>query len=239
MARRRGSAAAVGFVVVLVVAGLVALGLFFGDRYASGRVEREASSQLQSELGTPTAPSVDVEGWPFLTQVVGRHLRTVHVVADDVPKSDRSQIPVAHADVVLSDVTTDDWFQTMTARHAEGTARLEYPALAEAAGLPLTYVGGGRVQVEKSTSVFGLDLAAKVSGTPALDAAAQTITLADPDVRVAGVNLPGSTADALVAAVAKPIPVRGPLFGLRLTALTPEDDGLHVSLEGDDVLLER
>lgn len=239
MARRRGGGAVVGLVVLLVVAGLVVVGLYLGDGYAAGRVEREASARLQAELGLPVAPSVDVEGRPFLTQVAGRHLRRVHVVADDIPRSDRSQVPVAHVDVVLDDVTTDDWFATATAAHAQGSARLDYAALGQVAGLPLTYVGGGRVEARTSTSVLGVDLAARVSGTPRLDVAAQTVSLADTEVRVAGVELPGSTADALVAAVAKPIPVSGPLFGLRLTGLTPEDDGLHVTLEGDDVLLER
>jgi len=239
MARRRGGSAALGLVVVLVLGVLVAVGLVAGDRYAAGRVEREASSHLQSELGLPTAPSVDVEGWPFLTQVVGRHVRRIRVVAEDIPKSDRNAIPVAHADVVLTDVTSDDWFQTMTARHAEGTARVDYPALAAVAGVPLSYAGDGRVQIQSSTSVFGLDLAATVNGTPRLDVDAQTIGLADPDVRVAGVTLPDSTAKAVVAAVARPIPVEAPLFDLTLTSLTPRDDGLHVDLRGEDVLITR
>jgi len=225
--------------VLLVVAVLVVVGLYLGDGYAEDRMERAAMSRLQSELSLPTAPNVEIEGPPFLTQVAGRHLRRVHVVADDIPKSSRNQLPVAHADVVLEDVTSDDWFATATAAHAEGTARVDYAALGEVAGLPLTYAGGGRVEAQTSTSVFGLDLAARVSGTPTLDVGAQTVSLTDTEVRVAGVNLPGSTADALVAAVAKPIPVSGPLFGLHLTALTPEDDGLHVALAGDDVLLDR
>jgi len=239
MARRRQRGAVVALVVLLVVGVLVVAGLYLGDGYAEDRAEAEASSRLQSELGLPTAPRVDVEGEPFLTQVAARHLRSVHVVADDIPKSRRSAIPVAHVDVVLSDVTTDDWFDTMTARRAEGTARVEYAALAEASGLPLTYIGGGRVEIRTSTSVLGVDLGARVTGTPALDVGAQTVALADPQVEVAGVDLPGAGADALVSAVAKPIPVSGPLFGLRLTALTPGDDGLHVALEGDDVPLRR
>jgi hypothetical protein len=239
MARRGGRAAAVAFVVVLVVAALAALGLFFGDRYAGERVERDASSQLQSELGTPDAPSVDVQGWPFLTQVVGRHLRSVRVVTDDIPQSSRSAVPVAHADLVLSDVTTDDWFQTMTARHAEGTARLDYPALASVARVPLSYVGKGRVQVKSSSSLVGVPVDATVTGTPQLDAGAQSITLADPELTVAGVDLPGATADVLLRTLVKPIPVTGLPFGLRLTSVTPEDDGLHVGLEGDGLELSR
>lgn len=238
MARRRRGPV-VGLVVLLVVAALLVVGLSLGDGYAEERAEREVSSRLQSELELPAPPAVDIEGRPFLTQVVGRHLRRVHVVADDLPASRRNQVPVAHADVVLEDVTTDDWFATATAAHATGTARIDYAALGDVAGLPLTYAGGGRVEAETSTSVLGVDLAARVSGTPALDVAAQTVSLVDTEVRVAGVQLPGGTADALVSAVTRPIPVTAPLVGLRLTALTPQDDGLHVSLEGSDVRVER
>jgi hypothetical protein len=239
MARRGRGAAAAGFVVVLVVAALAAMGLLFGDRYAADRVEREASGQLQSELGTPDAPSVDVRGWPFLTQVVGRHLRSVRVVTDDIPQSSRSAVPVAHADLVLSDITTDDWFQTMTARHAEGTALLDYPALASVAGVPLRYVGDGRVQLKSSSSLVGVPVDATVTGTPRLDAGAQSITLADPEVTVAGVELPGGTADLLLRTLVKPIPVTGLPFGLRLSSVAPEDDGLHVGLQGDGLELSR
>jgi hypothetical protein len=239
MARRRTGSTRLGLVVVLVVAVLVALGLFFGDRYAADRVEREAAGRLQSELRTPAAPSVDVEGWPFLTQVVGRHVRTVHVVADDLGPSDISVVPVAHTDLVLSDITTDDWFQTMTARHAEGTARLDYAALGSVAGVPLTYAGNGRVQVKSSTALAGLPFKATVTGTPQLDARAQSITLGNPEVSVAGLDLPGPSADAVVRVLVKPIPVTGLLFGLRLSSVTPADDGLHVGLQGEGVKLSR
>jgi hypothetical protein len=239
MARRRTSSATLGLVVVLVVVALVALGLFFGDRFAADRVEREVAARLQSELDTPTPPSVDIEGWPFLTQVVARHVRTVHVVADDLGTGGISAVPVAHTDLVLSDITSDDWFQTMTARHAEGTGRLDYRALGSVAGAPLTYAGNGRVQLKSSTSLAGLPLEAEVSGTPQLDARAQSITLGNPDVRVAGLELPGPTADQVVQALVKPIPVTGLPFGLRLSSLTPADDGLHVGLQGDRLELAR
>jgi len=136
-------------------------------------------------------------------------------------------------------VTTDDWFQTMTARHAEGTARVDYPALAAAAGAPLSYVGNGRVEVKNRSSLVGVPIDATVTGTPQLDVAAQSVTLADPELRVAGVHVPDAASGALLQALLKPIPVTGLPFGLRLSSLTPEDDGLHVGLEGDGLELSR
>ena len=49
----------------------------------------------------------------------------------------------------------------------------------------------------------------------------QTITLTDPEITVAGVDLPGFTADALLRALLKPIPVTGVPFDLRLSLHRP------------------
>lgn len=228
-----------GFVVALVVAVLVATGLFFADRYAEHRAEREAAGQLQTELGTPAAPSVDVEGWPFLTQVVGQRLRRVHVVADDLGTGGGGTVPVAHADLVLTDVSTPDWWQTMEAARVEGTARLGYDALTALAGVPLIGVGGGRVQVERTTTFFGADVVARVTGTLQLDVAAQEVSLGDPQIRIGDVRLPEVTADALLRTVLQPVRLTGLPLGLSVTALTAGDDAVEVGLLGKDVELSR
>lgn len=238
--RRRGGA---GLLVLLVLVVLVALGLFVGDRYALGRAERTAADQLQGQLGTPAAPAVDIGGWPFLTQVLTRHLNTVHVVADGVSAGPSGTggraVHVSHTDLVLADVTSPDWFQTMTARHAEGSALMAYADLGSLSSVPLTYAGNGRLQVEQSTSFFGTSVKALVTGTPRLDVGTQTITLADPTIAVGGVELPEATAAALLQAVVRPIPVSGLPFGLTLSSVRAEDDGLHLGLQGDDVQFHR
>ena len=72
---------------MLLVLLLLGGGLYFGDRYAEQRAERETAAELQAQLGTPTPPAVDIEGPPFLTQVAARSVGTVRVVADDIPAS--------------------------------------------------------------------------------------------------------------------------------------------------------
>jgi hypothetical protein len=225
--------------VILLVLILLGGGLFFGDRFAEQRAEREAAAQLQSQLGTRTPPSVDIEGRPFLTQVVARSVGTVRVVADDIPATGDGTLPIAHADLVLTDITSSDWYATMTVSHAEGTARIDYPALQAVAGAPLTYVGNGRLQIVNSTSVLGREVEAKITGRPQLDAEDQTITLTDPEITVAGVDLPGFTADALLRALLKPIPVTGIPLDLRLSSIDPQDGGLYAGVVGDGIPLER
>jgi hypothetical protein len=225
--------------VVLLVLVLLGGGLYLGDRYAEQRAERETAARLQAQLGTPSAPAVDIQGRPFLTQVVARSVGTVRVVADDVPPTGDGALPVAHADLVLTDVASTDWFATMTISHAEGTARIDYPALQALAGAPLTYVGNGRLQIVNTTTVLGREVKAEITGRPQLDARAQTITLTDPDIKVAGVDLPEFTADALLRALLKPIPVTGVPLGLRLSSIDPQDGGLFAGMVGDGITLSR
>jgi hypothetical protein len=239
MSRSRRPSAIRGFVVLVVVLGLVVVGLYVGDRYARQRVEARAAAQLEQQLGTPHPPQVDIAGTPFLTQVAARSIGSVRVVADDLGATTDAAVPVEHADLTLTNVTTDDWFKTMTAGHAEGTAQLDYAVLGKLAGLPLTYVGNGRLQVVEATTVFSEPVKAVITGAPRLDVPAQTISLASPKISVAGISLPDFTAQALLHALLKPIPVRGVPFGLTLSGLTASDDGVHADVVGDNLPISR
>ena len=225
--------------VVLLVLILLGGGLYLGDRYAEQRAERQAAARLQSQLGTPDRPTVDIEGRPFLTQVVARSVGRVRMVADDIPAAGDGTLPVAHADLVLTDITSADRYATMTVSHAEGSARIDYAALQAVAGAPLTYVGNGRLQIVNTTTVLGREVEAEITGRPQLDAEDQTITLTDPEITVAGVDLPGFTADALLRALLKPIPVTGIPLDLRLSSIDPQDDGLYAGVVGDGITLTR
>jgi hypothetical protein len=239
--RRRGGG--VVLVVFLLIGVLVAVGLYAGDAYLRGRAEKSAAVQLQNRLGTPDTPTIDIQGGPFLTQVAARHLRRVHVVADDLGTTgtggQAGTVPVQHTDLVLSDVTTTDWFQTMTARRVEGTALLRYSDLGALSSVPISYAGDGRLRVQQTASLFGVQLKALVTGTPQLDVGAQTLTLADPQLSVDGVDLPGKASAPLLRAALKPIPVEGLPYGLQLSSVSAEDDALHAGLQGDGVTFTR
>ncbi|HLL62972.1 MAG TPA: DUF2993 domain-containing protein [Propionibacteriaceae bacterium] len=224
---------------MLLVLVLLGAGLYFGDRYAEQRAEREVATLLQSQLGTPDSPAVDIQGRPFLTQVLARSVGTVRVVADDIPATGDGTLPIAHADLLLTDITSADRYATMTVSHAEGTARIDYSALEVVAEAPLTYVGNGRVQRISTATIVGREVEVKVTGRPELDVEAQTIALADPEISVAGVELPDFTADALREALLDPIPVTGMPLGLRLSSIDPQDGGLFAGVVGDGLTFTR
>jgi hypothetical protein len=230
----RASPLVTTLIIVLVVA-LFGAGLYFGDRFAQHRAEQKAATALQPRLGTPQPPQVDIEGFPFVTQVASRLIDRIHVVADQIGTTNDALLTLAHADLVLTDVATNDWFKTMNISHAEGTALLDYAKLSSLAGAPMTYGSDGRVELDIKTTVLGRDVEAVVSGTPRLNAKEQTMTLSDAKIAVAGVNLPEFTSQALLVALLKPIPLKGMPLGMTVTRITAAEDGVHVDLVGDNL----
>ncbi|HSU34841.1 MAG TPA: DUF2993 domain-containing protein [Propionibacteriaceae bacterium] len=228
-----------GVIVLLVVLMLLGAGLYFVDGYAEREVERMSMSDLQNQLATPEPPTVDIEGSAFLPQVAARSFKSIRVTANQVGASSDQTLIIAQVDLRLSDVSTLDWFDTMTVSHAEGTARIDYSVLQALAGIPLTYVGDGRVEITTTTTVLGQDVNARITGKPRLNVGDQTVTLADPQITVAGVNLPEFTAQALLRAVLKPIPIGDLPIGLTVIAIDPRDDGIHAELVGDNLLIDR
>ena len=80
---------------------------------------------------------------------------------------------------------------------------------------------------------------ARITGQPRLNVSDQTVTLADPQISVAGVDLPEFTAQALLRAVLKPIPIGGLPIGLTVIGIDPRDDGIHADLVGDNLPITR
>src|SRR5215211_2119111 len=217
-----------------MIVALICVGLYVGDRYADRRTERQVAHALQSRMGTPALPQVAIEGFPFLTQVAAGSVGNMHVVADQLGVTSNARVTLLRADLVMTDVVTKDWFKTMTITHAEGTSLLDYARLSSLAGAPLTYGSEGRVELVTKTTVFGREVEAVITGLLRLNAKEQTMTLSDAKIAVAGVNLPDFTAQALLAAVLKPIPLKGMPLGMTVTKIAAAEDGLQLDLVGDN-----
>jgi LmeA-like phospholipid-binding len=227
----------IGLLIMVMVVALICVGLYVGDRYADRRAERQIARTLQSPMGTPALPQVAIEGFPFLTQVAAGSVDSMHVVADQLGVTSNARVTLVRADLVMTEVVTKDWFKTMTITHAEGTSLLDYAKLSSIAGAPLTYGSEGRVELVTNTTVFGREVEAVITGALRLNAKEQTMTLSDAKIAVAGVNLPDFTAQALLAALLRPISLRGIPLGLIATRITPAEDGVHVDLAGDNLAI--
>ena len=70
--------------VVLVVLILAILGI--GDQIAKSVAQNDIATQIQSS-GLSAKPSVNIEGWPFLTQVAAHDVKTIDISANNVTAS--------------------------------------------------------------------------------------------------------------------------------------------------------
>lgn len=238
MARRRGSGARVGL-GFLVLGVLLAALVFAGDRAAARVFENRAARELQSQLSTPTPPQVDIQGFPFLTQLLRRSLTSVHVTADNVAPPGRAGTALGRADMTLQQVTSTDRFHSFHAAAVSGTGTIDYASAKQLTGYTLGYAAEGRVKVTTQTQLGGVPVTADIVGEPVVNAADQTLTLGDPELTVAGVDVPDTTAKALLGTMLKPAPISGIPYGLKVSAITATPDGLQAAVTGSDITFTR
>jgi hypothetical protein len=228
-----------GWLIALLVLGVVAGGLYLGDRYAEHRVEERTAAELQSALGTPDQPTVEIIESPFLTQAAAQSFARIEMEARQVGAMTENPLILAHLDLVLTDVSTDDWFASMTAAHGEGNALIDWPVMQTLIGSPLRYLGNGRVEIISTTTIVGRDVRATITGTPRLDVDTQTIVLSEPTVTVGELDLPKFTAEAVIRAVLKVVSLEELPLELRATAITSQEDGIRTDVVGENVPVAR
>ncbi|QGV82272.1 DUF2993 domain-containing protein [Streptomyces ficellus] len=95
--RGRSRFAAVSVVFKLGVTAVVgAVLLVTGDRLAVAYAEEKAEDKIQQSLHLAARPQVDIAGFPFLTQVLDKRIRSVDVTVPDVA-ADKVSLAEVHA----------------------------------------------------------------------------------------------------------------------------------------------
>lgn len=225
---------AVLLVLLLVVAGAAVGGAYFFDGRLRAEAADRVSTQLKASAPFTVKPTVTIKGYPFAWHVITRRFPSVRVQGAEMPvEPDAStRLSLYEVDVTLRDVVPGT--DAVTAAGLTGTGRLSYADLGRLAQSRVSHAGGDRLTLERDVDVYGLKATLRLTGRPSLDAAAQTLTLADPEVDVAGVRIPAQASRSLVEAMLKPAPVPLP-YGLRIDALNPVDNGVVVGFRADDV----
>jgi len=160
--RRRGRKVLILIIVLLVIAGLL-LGL---DRAAAAYTASRIATSLQKN-GFPAKPSVSVEGFPFLTQLIRHHLDGVEVTAAKVPVGQVTADVHVHA----TDITLDSGFQSGTIAQVTGTGLITFaslarlPALAAVPGLKISSDGPHMVKLSANLQILAATAVARVKQT--------------------------------------------------------------------------
>jgi hypothetical protein len=117
-------------VLILIIAGV-------GDQIARTTAESRIAQQIQSS-GLSAKPAVNIEGWPFLTQVASRDIGTIKISADNVTTKG-GKLPVNFT-ATATGVHPDSSFNSATVDNINGQATITYQALssylASSIGLP-------------------------------------------------------------------------------------------------------
>jgi hypothetical protein len=217
------------FIIVLIV--LIAL-LVAVDFAARAFAENKAASEIQQQ-GFPKKPNVDIEGFPFLTQVAAKDFQDIQISSSNVTEG---PLEIASIDATLKNVHINGAFSGGTIDSLNGTATITFAALANA----MTAEAGPLGQLAKT----GLTLSA--AGPDEVKATLNVVVLKGTAVwRVStagdnGINVQLVSAGGLPLSLLKPvasIQVRLPTLplGLKLQNITVGSAGLTGTLTGTDV----
>ena len=151
-------------ILILIIVLLAILGLLLGlDRAAAAITADRIAAKLQTE-GFPVEPNVTVEGFPFLTQLIRRHLDGIQVIAPEFPVGSVT----ASIDVHATDITLDSGYQSGTIAQVNGTGLITFaslakvPALASVPGLKVSGDGPDMVKLSANLAIFAATAIARV-----------------------------------------------------------------------------
>ena len=158
--RRRGRK-----VLILIIALLVIVGLLIGlDRAAAAYTANRIATTLQNQ-GFAVRPNVSVEGFPFLTQLITRHLEGVKITAPRYPVGSVT----ANIDVHAQDITLDSGYQSGTIARVTGTGLIPFAslarlsALAAVPGLQISSAGPHQVKLSANLQLLTASAIARVT----------------------------------------------------------------------------
>ena len=120
-------------IAVLVVVILILAALGIGDQVSRSYAENRIAQQVQSS-GLNAKPSVNIEGWPFLTQVAAHDLKTIVISASDVT-ADSGKLPFNFT-ATASGVHLNSSFNGATIDQINGQALIPFSSVAGLVDLP-------------------------------------------------------------------------------------------------------
>ena len=225
----------------LLIVLLLALGLLFlVDRVGVSIAEGEVADQLAARGGLAGTPEVDITGFPFLTQAVSGRYDEVRIslTAEQLgePAGTRADVSLFGVQVPLSDVVSGS-VEAIPVEQVDGTATLAYALLArELGGDTQLAPDGDRLRIDRTLDLAGLMVPVTALGTVTLDG--RDLVVDVDDASAAGVDVPGFVLDRAVDVLDFRYQVPELPFGLELTGVDPQDDGVHVRVMATDTVLQ-
>jgi hypothetical protein len=155
--RRRWLMTLFALIVLLIL-------LTISDRVALAVAENQFANQAVSS-GMPVKPSVTIEGFPFLTQLIARDFHRVDISASNVPAG---PVDITSVKATLTGMHLNSSFNGATVDHINATAFVSFSALAGVGGvggLTMTADGPDKVKISAGIGPLSDTEYAKISQT--------------------------------------------------------------------------
>jgi LmeA-like phospholipid-binding len=224
----------------LLIALVVLLGLAVAaDRIAVGVAEDQVAKQLAAKGGLAGTPSVDITGFPFLTQAFAGDYDDVRIslTAADLgrPAGTGADVRLHGVHVPLSSVLSGS-VQEVPVDRIDGTATLSYQLLAAQLGGDTTLRReGDGLRITKTVEVLGQTVPLTAAGTVTLDG--NDLVVDVQQASGAGVDVPGSLVDRVSDLLDIRYAIPALPFGLQLTGVEPGRDGVGVTVAAESTVL--
>jgi hypothetical protein len=211
------------WVAIIVLLALLAL-LFGLDRAAAAYAANRIATQIQGH-GFPVKPSVSVEGFPFLTQLITRQLDSVEITAPKFPVGAATASIKVHA----TGIALNSGYNSGTIAQVTGTGLIAFSSLPSLAGLSnvpglkISRAGPRTVQLSLNLGIVSASAIARVEKTGQNEFSIQIISSS---------GIPPSLLDP-IRHVTVPIP-NLPL-GLAVESVTVTGQGVLVHVAGSNV----
>ena len=225
--------------VLLVLLALLSGAAVTADRVAVGIAEDRVAQQVAARAGLAGTPGVDITGFPFLTQALAGRYTDVRVdlTADQLgrPAGTRADVSLQGVRLPLLDALSGS-IEAVPVERVDGTATLSYDLLAAELGGNTTLAPeGDGLRVTRTLEALGVEVPVTATGTVSLDGRDLVVDVTDAEA--AGADVPGFVLDRAEDLLDVRYPVPALPFGLELTGVRPESDGVHVRVEATDTVL--
>jgi hypothetical protein len=158
--RRRLSRKAKAAIIVPLALLVLLVGV---DRLAAAYAANQIATRIQKS-GFPVKPGVTIEGFPFLTQIISKHLVGIDISAPNFPVGPVTASMQAQA----TGIVLDSGYESGTIAHVTGTGLITFSSLSRLAGvegapgLKISRDGAHKVKLTANLQILSATAVARV-----------------------------------------------------------------------------
>jgi hypothetical protein len=217
---------------------VLAVLLVAADRIALVASEGAAATTLQKSQHLQHRPGVSIAGFPFLTQLASGNFDRIKVTATDVPVGNGTDLRINRLDVTLRHVHVARDLSSATSQFGTATALIDYADLSRTLSATFSYAGNGRIRASVGAGAIpGVPVGG--SATAAVRLSGEALTFQDPQVTIAGQDVPSAATDYFTTLLGASIPLTGLPFGVHVRSVAAGANGIAITLTATGLTYRR